>query len=111
MIWLLAASGTFLWFAELAAASMMVVYASSCAALIRLRRLRPQADALRLPFGRAFAVVGTLISLALLTRLQGRQALLMAVTAMIATANWWWAKRRHIQKQRLSQVVTSASAD
>jgi amino acid transporter len=93
-VWFLAASGTFIWFAELAAASSIVVYASTCAALIRLRRLKPQAAAMRLPFGGAFAVAGILISLALLTRLQGRQTFLMAVTAFIATANWLWARRR-----------------
>ena len=49
---------------------------------------------MRLPFGRTFAVAGIFISLALLTRLQARQAFLMAVTALIAIANWLWARRR-----------------
>jgi len=92
--WILAASGTFLWFAELAAASVIVIYASTCAALIRLRRQQPRADALRLPFGRALAVTGILISLTLLTRLELRQALFMVVAALIAIVNWWWARRR-----------------
>jgi APA family basic amino acid/polyamine antiporter len=98
-LWILAASGTFLWFAELAAASMIVIYGSTCAALIGLRRQRPQADALRLPFGRAFAVAGVLISLALLTQLEARQALFMVITTFIAIANWWWARRRAPQAE------------
>jgi amino acid transporter len=106
-LWILAASGTFLWFAELAAASMIVVYASTCAALIRLRRQRPQAEALRLPFGSAVAVGGSFISLALLSRLQPRQALFMFVTALIAIANWWWA---HRHTPRTDRAVAPAAA-
>ena len=98
-LWILAASGTFLWFAELAAASMIVIYASTCVALIRLRRQQPQADALRLPFGHAFAIAGVVISLALLTRLEARQALFMVITTLIAIANWWWAHRRAPQAE------------
>jgi amino acid transporter len=105
-VWLLAASGTFIWFAELAAASSIVVHASGCAALIRLRRLKPQAAAMRLPFGGAFAVAGILISLALLTRLQARQAFLMAVTALIAIANWLWARRRALEADRAVAPAT-----
>ena len=73
---------------------MFVIYASTCAALIRLRHLRPEADALRIPFGRALAVIGILISLALLTRLEARQVLLIGITALVAIVNWWWAHRR-----------------
>jgi len=71
-----------------------VLYAVVCAALIRLRRLRPQASGFRLPFGPAFAVAGIAIALLLLSRLQPREALLMSVTAVIAAGNWWWIKRR-----------------
>ena len=105
--WILAASGTFLWFAQLAAASMIVIYASTCAALIRLRRQQPQADALRLPFGHAFAFVGIVISLALLTRLGLRQALFMVVAALIALVNWWWARRRAHQAEPAIVAATA----
>jgi len=106
-LWLLAASGTFLWFAALAAGSATVIYASTCAALIRLRRLRPGADALRIPFGRALAVIGILISLALLTRLEARQVLLMGITALVAIGNWWWA---HHRAPHAEPAVASATA-
>src|SRR5215472_10788882 len=89
--WLLAATGAYLWIAALTAGSAILIYAGACCALIRLRRQRPQAEALRLPFGRLFAVAGIAISLAVLSRLHLREALLMVVTAAIATANWWWA--------------------
>src|SRR5437016_3752575 len=54
----LAISGTFRWALALSAGSMTVVYTGICAALIRLRRKRPAADALRIPFGTIVAIVG-----------------------------------------------------
>jgi APA family basic amino acid/polyamine antiporter len=93
LVWLFAISGTFIWILALAAGSTMIVYSGVCAALIRLRQLRPQADALRVPFGPVFAVLGIVISAAVLTQLRGRQVLLMGVTSLIAVANWYWAER------------------
>jgi basic amino acid/polyamine antiporter, APA family len=106
-IWLLAATGAYLWIAALGSGALIVIYSAGCAALIKLRRKQPHADALRLPFGRAFALAGILICLAVLTRLHAREALLMGITAMIATANWWWAKQR---ERRVSQAVIAAGA-
>ncbi len=94
LVWLLALTGTYLWVVALTAGSMTVMYIGICSALIRLRRSQPHADALRLPFGATFSAIGIAICLALLTRLQLRQALLMGVTALVAAANWWLARRR-----------------
>jgi len=107
-VWLLAATGTFLWALALSAGSTVVIYTGMCAALIRLRQQQPDADALRVPFGRTLAVGGILISMALLTRLHSREALLMGITALIATANWWWAKRRELQKQPAVIAATAS---
>jgi len=63
----LAISGTFLWALALSAGSMTVVYTGICAALIRLRRKRPAADALRIPFGTIVAIVGIALCAVLLT--------------------------------------------
>jgi amino acid transporter len=93
MVWLLAATGTFLWVLQLTAGSMMVIYLGVCLSLIRLRRLRPNADALRVPFGEALAGAGALLSVVLMSQLDARQALLMLVTALFGTANWLWARR------------------
>ena len=95
--WLLAVSGTFLWIAAFSASSMIVYYAATCACLIRLRKLRPNANAFRVPFGPALSFVAMGIALVLLTGLQAREVLLMGVTAAIATANWAWVKRRHVR--------------
>lgn len=102
--WVLASSGTFLWLVALTSGTMMVLYAAVCASLIRLRKLRPKADAFRIPFGSLLAVVGIAIALALMTALKRRELLLMCITALIAAANWLWARR-----QRLT-LGTKASA-
>ncbi len=95
--WVLAVSGTFLWAVALSAGSNMVYYAATSAALIRLRKLHPNADAFRVPFGPALSIVAVGLAVALLTGLQRREALLMWVTALIGAANWLWARRRHLE--------------
>ena len=95
--WVLAMSGTFLWAAALSAGSNMVYYAATSSALIRLRKLRPNADAFRVPLGPALSTVAVGLALALLTGLQRRELLLMFVTVLIAAANWLWARRRHLE--------------
>lgn len=97
--WVLASSGTFLWLVALTAGTMMVLYAAVCASLIRLRRLRPTADAFRVPFGPVLSIVGVAIALALMTALKRRELLLMCVTALIASSNWLWARRQHVGLQ------------
>jgi APA family basic amino acid/polyamine antiporter len=94
--WLLAVSGTFLWIVALSAAAMIVYYAATCACLGRLRKMRPRADAFRVPFGRTLSIVAVGIALLLMTGLNATEALLMCVTALIATANWLWVRRRHL---------------
>jgi basic amino acid/polyamine antiporter, APA family len=94
--WALASSGTFLWLVALTSGTLMVLYAGVCASLIRLRKLRPKADAFRIPFGPVLSVVGVAIALALMTALKRRELPLMCVTTLIATANWLWARRHHL---------------
>jgi amino acid transporter len=107
IVWGLAATGTFLWAAALSGGATVIIYSGMCAALIRLRQSQPHADALRIPFGRTLAVTGILIALALLTQLHAREAFLIGITAVIATANWWWAKRREIPTPKVSDGVVA----
>ena len=109
VVWLLAISGTFIWAVVLASGSSVLIYAGTCAALIRLRKQNPSADALRMPFGTVLAVIGFVIALSLLSQLQIRQALLMGVTALIATVNWLWAKRRPTEQQLLEAAIMADS--
>src|SRR5262249_36529192 len=93
--WALASSGTFLWLVAVTSGTMMILYAGVCASLVRLRMLHPKADAFRIPFGSVFGGFGVAIALALMTGLKRRELLLMFITALIATANWLWARHYH----------------
>jgi amino acid transporter len=64
--WVLASSGTFLWIVALSSGSMIILYAAVCATLIRLRNLRPNTDALRIPFGPLLSILAVAISLLLM---------------------------------------------
>jgi basic amino acid/polyamine antiporter, APA family len=97
MAWVLAVSGGFLWAAAVSAGSTMVYYAVASMSLIRLRELRPNSDAFRIPIGSVLSVLGTAISIALLAGLKRSELLLMCVTVLIATVNWLWAKSRYEQ--------------
>jgi amino acid transporter len=94
LAWLLALTGTFRWAVVLSAGAAMIFDGVVCAALLRLRRIQPEAALFRLPFGRVLSVLGMLICVVLLSRMEFKQVLLMGITALIATANWWWARRR-----------------
>lgn len=95
--WVLASSGTFLYLVAVGSGTFMILYAGMCASLIRLRKLRPNADAYRIPFGPVLSVLGVAISVALMTGLKPREVLLMGVTPLIATGNWLWARRHHVE--------------
>jgi APA family basic amino acid/polyamine antiporter len=86
---------------------MMILYAGVCASLIRLRMLRPKADAFRIPFGTVLGVLGVAIALALMTALKRRELLLMCITALIASANWLWARRHQFKLEAKASAVTA----
>ncbi len=103
--WGLAASGTFLWLAALSSGTMIVLYGVTCAALIRLRKLRPDAPAFRVPFGPALSVLAVVICFSLFRGLKLSEVFLMGVTVLIATVNWVIV----IQRRRLAAHKTAAS--
>jgi basic amino acid/polyamine antiporter, APA family len=92
--WALAVSGTFRWALELSAGSAAIICAGVCASLLRLRRMNPTADALRLPFGPALAALGIALCAVLLAQLDARHVILLLVTASLPVANWLWAARQ-----------------
>jgi len=102
--WALAASGTFLWALALSAGSMALIYAGICASLLQLRRAKPSGDFLRVPFGPVLAVAGIILCATLLAQLDATHALLMLMTAALATGNWLWAVRQaHNSRQSVPQ--------
>ena len=107
--WALAVSGTFQFVLALAAGATVIYYAGMCASLIRLRKLRPGADAIRIPFGPVLSIVAVAIALGLLTGLKRRELLLMCVTALFGTANWLWARRHRLELQAEAKAAGSLS--
>ena len=108
VVWLLALSGTFLLLAAMTAGAVAIQYGGICAALIRLRRIQPNASALRLSWGPLFAVLGIAICLVLITRLSPRELVWMGITAAIAAANWALAKKYEMRKKKNEIAVASA---
>ena len=105
MGWVLAVSGTFLWLVAVSSAAFIVLYGAMCASLMRLRKLRPTLDVLRIPFAPILSILGIAICLALATGLKGREVLLMCVTALVATANWLWARRHHLEPETMASAA------
>lgn len=89
----LAIAGSFVWNAVLSAVARLVTYASTCAALIALRRQAPGADRFRLPAGPALAGAGVLFCITLVAQLGREHLLVVLVVGGCAAANWWWARR------------------
>jgi APA family basic amino acid/polyamine antiporter len=94
IVWLLAATGSFRWAVSVSAEAMVIGYCGVCAALIRLRRIRPDPSAVRVPLGNVMALVGIVMSLALLSRAHRGEAVMLMIILFAATANWWWVKQR-----------------
>jgi APA family basic amino acid/polyamine antiporter len=90
-----AASGDFRWNAILSAATRLVVYGGMVVALLVLRKRSGPAP-FNLPFPRLFSVAALLIVLILLSRIGSGEAVVLAMTALMALANWFMLKRAAI---------------
>jgi amino acid transporter len=95
LVWLLAASGTFLQNLTLSVVSRLIIYAMICAALVQLRRreLTP-APMFTLPAGALVAGAGILFSLTIVTRLSWRDGAALGVTLLLGGLNWLWVRAR-----------------
>lgn len=88
LTWLLALLGSFTWNVTLSAVARLFYYAVVCAAVPVLRRKQPGAAWLRLPAGPAFAALGVLICVALLTGVDFSKTLILLATIGVALVNW-----------------------
>src|SRR5262249_51755467 len=102
LAWLLAVTGTFQWAVVLSAGAAMIFDCVICAALLRLRRIQPEAALFRLPFGPLFSVFGITICLLLLSRMELKQVFLIGITVLVAAGNWWWARKIDSRAVQLS---------
>ena len=89
----LAAYGNFIWNAVISAGARLITYGIACVALLRLRRLRPQADAFRLPAGRGLAPAGLALCAVLVWQMSATHAVVISLIATIGTLNWLLVRR------------------
>jgi amino acid transporter len=90
MVWALALVGDFKWNVTLSAVARLIYYGVGCAALPVLRRKQPKgANAMfHLPAGNFLAVLGVILCLILVTRVDFGQSLILVATIALAFVNW-----------------------
>ena len=94
LVWGFALSGEFTWNVTLSAVARLLYYGVCCAALPVLRRKRPGTARFHLPAGNLFAVVAVLMCIALITRVDFRQSLIVAATIALGILNWLVVRHR-----------------
>lgn len=99
-VWLLALGGSFSWNLTLSAVARLFYYGVGCAALPVLRRKQPQAALFRLPGGNILALVGLLICVVLVTRVDRSQSQILVATVLLAFLNWAIVRRREVARNR-----------
>jgi len=96
MVWGLALIGDFKWNVTLSAVARLLYYGVGCAALPTLRRKQPDgANALfQLPAGNFLAVLGVILCVILVTRVDFGQSLILVATIALAFGNWALVARK-----------------
>ncbi len=88
LVWVFALIGEFRWNVTLSAVARLLYYGVGCAALPVLRRRQAEGPMFRVPAGNLLAVVGVLLCLILVTRVDFGQSLILAGTIALAFVNW-----------------------
>jgi len=96
LIWMLSLLGNFSWNLTLSAVARLFYYAVGCAALPVLRKKQPDIGRFRLPGGTVFAVLGVVICLVLITRVDLSGSIILVATIVAALINWIWVRNRPI---------------
>jgi amino acid transporter len=93
-VWILALIGNFAWNVTLSVIARLFYYGVVCASLIALRREPSRGAGFRLPAGPVWAVLGVLITAALVTQADMSKWIILTVTVIVAVLNWLWARQR-----------------
>jgi len=94
LLWAFALLGSFTWNVTLSAVARLFYYGAVCAAVPVLRVKQPGAAVLRLPGGPVIPVLGVLVCLALLTRVDFSKSLILLAVILTATVNWLLTRGR-----------------
>jgi amino acid transporter len=95
LVWGLAIYGSFIWNAILSAVARLFTYGLVCAAMLRLRRMQPEAAVFRLPAGWPAALLGMAFCVLMVTRMGGEHLKIVLVVAAVALLNWLWVKGKN----------------
>ena len=87
LVWALALLGSFTWNVTLSAGSRLFYYGVVCAALPMLRRKQGPA-VFQVPGGTWIALLGVMICLGLLTRIDYSKSLILLAAVVVALLNW-----------------------
>ena len=87
LVWALALMGSFTWNVTLSAGSRLFYYGVVCAALPMLRRKQGPA-VFQVPGGTWIAMLGVMICLGLLTRIDYSKSLILLAAVVVALLNW-----------------------
>ena len=104
IVWTLAGAGSFRWNVVLSSVGRLFIYGVTCASLPVLRRRHPDARAFRLPAGDLFAALGVLFMVALLSRINRNEGIVILVTVAIAFGNWMWVRKRPCERFTASRT-------
>ena len=94
LVWGFALLGEFKWNVTLSAVARLLYYGVGCAALPILRHKQPGGAMFLLPAGNLFAVLGVILCIVLVTRVDFGQSLILVATIGLALANWAVVARR-----------------
>ena len=94
LIWAFSLLGSFSWNATLSAVGRLGYYAAVCAAVPVLRRRQPETARFRLRGGMLLPVLGVLICVVLLTRVDYSKSLILAGTVVVGLLNWLWVRKK-----------------
>jgi basic amino acid/polyamine antiporter, APA family len=89
LVWAFALIGEFKWNVTLSAVARLLYYGVGCAALPILRRKHTEQAMFQLPAGSLFAALGVLLCVALVTRVDFGQSLILLGTIVLASLNWF----------------------
>ena len=98
IVWGLAVLGNFKWNVIISSAARFFVYGIVCASLPVLRRKRPDASAYRIPAGDFIAMLGIISMLALVSRMQRNEWIVILATMSVALVNWFWTRGRIVNR-------------
>jgi len=94
LLWGFSQFASFSWNVTLSAVTRVMYYAGICAAVPVLRRRQPEAAAFRLPGGLTLPLIGMVICLVLVTRVDFGKSVILLVTIAAALVNWGLVRDR-----------------